>query len=133
MAVSLPEADAVVVGAGAVGLWCACTLAEAGLRVVVLERDRPGAGASWANAGWVVPSHSVPLAEPSVLRRGLRWVLDPESPLYVPLRPDATLWRWLWQFRSSSTEPHVRRARPLLVRLQRRSAQLYERLAARAP
>ncbi|MDR5675283.1 MAG: FAD-dependent oxidoreductase [Armatimonadota bacterium] len=133
MAVSLPEADAVVVGAGAVGLWCACTLAEAGLRVVVLERDRPGAGASWANAGWVVPSHSVPLAEPGVLRRGLRWVLDPQSPLYVPLRPDATLWRWLWQFRSSSTEPHVRRALPLLVRLQRRSAELYERLAARAP
>ncbi len=131
--VSLANPEAVVVGAGAVGLCCACALAEAGLRAVVLERDRPGAGASWGNAGWVVPSHSVPLAEPSVLRRGLRWALDPHSPLYVPLRPDASLWKWLWQFRRSSTESHVRRAVPLLVRLQRRSVELYEQLAARAP
>lgn len=119
-----------MVGAGAVGLWCACTLAEAGLRVTVLERRHPGAGASWGNAGWVVPSHSVPLAHPGALRRGLRWLLDPESPLYVPLRLEGRLWSWLWQFRRFSTPAHVRRAVPLLVRLQRRSAELYGQLAA---
>ncbi|MER3459960.1 MAG: FAD-dependent oxidoreductase, partial [candidate division GAL15 bacterium] len=70
----MDQPDAVVIGAGTVGLSCACALAEAGLRILVLERHRPGAGASWANAGWVVPSHSVPLAEPGVVRRGLRWL-----------------------------------------------------------
>lgn len=125
----MDQPDAVVVGAGAVGLWCACCLARRGLRVVVLERDRPGAGASWANAGWVVPSHSVPLAHPGALRRGLRWLVDPESPLYVPPRADRRVWGWLWRFAKSSTPAHVRRALPLLVRLQRRSLQLYEDLA----
>ncbi len=131
MAVERP--DAVVIGAGAVGLWCAVELARAGLRVLVVERDRPGAGASWGNAGWVVPSHSVPLAEPGALRRGLRWALDPASPLYVPPRWDRKLWRWLWQFRRYSTPAHVDRALPVLVRLQQRSVALYEALSAEGP
>ncbi len=127
----MPQPDVAVVGAGAVGLCCAWALAQRGLRVVVLERDRPGAGASWANAGWVVPSHSVPLAEPGALRRGLRWLVDPASPLYVPPRADRALWGWLWRFRNSSTRGHVLRALPCLVRLQRRSLHVYQDLARR--
>lgn len=128
---ALGHPDAVVIGAGAVGLSCACALRETQLEVLVLERERPGAGASWANAGWVVPSHSVPLAEPGVVRRGLRWLVHPESPVYVPMRPDPAVWGWLWRFWRSATGAHVRRALPLLARLQRRSLQLYEQLACR--
>jgi len=122
-----------VVGAGAVGLCCACALAEAGLQVAVVERQQPGAGASWANAGWVVPSHSVPLAAPGAVRRGLRWMLHPESPVHVPPRADPALWAWVWRFWKSSTPAHVRRSLPVLVRLQRRSLQHYERLAQEEP
>ena len=43
--------DAVVVGAGAIGAACAYELACAGLRVTVVERAEPGAGASGASAG----------------------------------------------------------------------------------
>ncbi|MDQ3573024.1 MAG: glycine oxidase ThiO [Actinomycetota bacterium] len=45
----------VVVGAGAIGLACAWRAAQAGLRVRVLERDEPGAGASGAAAGMLAP------------------------------------------------------------------------------
>ncbi|WP_280372582.1 FAD-dependent oxidoreductase [Pseudomonas sp. BN411] len=49
------EADIVVVGAGLVGSSLALRLAENGVRVVVLEADQPGSGASGRNAGHVQP------------------------------------------------------------------------------
>jgi glycine oxidase len=47
--------DVVVVGAGVVGCAVAREAARAGLRVVVLERGRPGMEASWAAAGMLSP------------------------------------------------------------------------------
>ena len=47
--------DAIVVGGGVIGLACAWRLAQRGLDVVVLERDRPGAGASDVAAGMLAP------------------------------------------------------------------------------
>lgn len=49
---ALPEkADVVIVGAGFTGLSAGLTLARAGRDVVVLEKDRPGEGASSRNGG----------------------------------------------------------------------------------
>ena len=49
------EADVVIVGAGYTGLWTAYYLARAqpSLRIIVLEREIAGFGASGRNAGWV--------------------------------------------------------------------------------
>ena len=47
--------DAVIVGAGVIGLAIAWRAAQAGLRVRVLERDEPGAGASGVAAGMLAP------------------------------------------------------------------------------
>ena len=49
------EADVVVIGAGFTGLSAALHLAEAGKRVVVLEAETPGWGASGRNGGQVNP------------------------------------------------------------------------------
>lgn len=49
---ALPEkADVVIVGGGFTGMGAAIPLARAGRNVVVLERDRPGDGASSRNGG----------------------------------------------------------------------------------
>lgn len=47
------RADVAIVGAGYTGLWAAKTLAEAGLKAVVLEAHRVGWGASGRNGGQV--------------------------------------------------------------------------------
>lgn len=49
------EHDALIVGAGVIGLACAWRAAQRGLDVLVLERDRPGAGASNVAAGMLAP------------------------------------------------------------------------------
>jgi len=61
--------DVAVVGAGILGLCAALALAEAGLRVVVLEAHAIGAGASGRNGGLVVPS--LPRIGPELLAEKL--------------------------------------------------------------
>ncbi len=57
------SADAVVVGGGTVGAWCAYFLARAGLeRVVLVEKDRLGQGASSRAAGMVRTQGGTPWA-----------------------------------------------------------------------
>ncbi len=56
-------ADAVVVGGGTVGAWCAYFLRESGLdRVVLLEKDRLGQGASSRAAGVIRTQGGTPWA-----------------------------------------------------------------------
>jgi glycine oxidase len=60
--------DVVVVGAGVIGLACAWRAAQRGLEVCVLERDRPGAGASEVAAGMLVPATEVDFGEEALGR-----------------------------------------------------------------
>lgn len=89
----------VVVGAGVIGLLCAYEVRRRGAAVTLIDKGRPGAGCSWANNGWVVPSYSAPLPAPGLVRTSLAWMLRPGSPLYIRPRPDPDLVRWLWAFR----------------------------------
>ena len=63
---------AIVVGAGIVGLSTAHHLRRAGLEVRVLDAEHVAAGASWGNAGWLTPTLTIPLPDPSILAAGLR-------------------------------------------------------------
>ncbi len=72
-----------VIGSGMIGLATAYNLARRGAEVVVVA-DRPaGAGASGNNAGWVVPAESGPVPGPGIVLQTLRWMLKPDSPVYV--------------------------------------------------
>jgi D-amino-acid dehydrogenase len=92
-----------VVGAGMVGLSTAWFLQQHGLQVTVHDRQRVAAGSSRGNAGWLTPALTAPLPEPAVLRYGLRAVVSPSSPVYVPVRPDPQLLRFLAGFVRHST------------------------------
>jgi glycine/D-amino acid oxidase-like deaminating enzyme len=58
------EADVAIVGAGFTGLWTAHSLlrADPALRVVVLEAEVAGFGASGRNGGWCVGDYGGPVA-----------------------------------------------------------------------
>jgi glycine oxidase len=63
--------DAIVVGGGAIGLACAWRAARRGLRVRVLERDEPGAGASSVAAGMLAPVGEANWGEDALLRMAI--------------------------------------------------------------
>jgi glycine oxidase len=63
--------DLVVVGAGAIGLASAWRAARAGLSVLVLERDEPGAGASGVAAGMLAPVTEADFGEQELLALNL--------------------------------------------------------------
>lgn len=65
-------ADVVVVGGGVIGLAVAWRAAGRGMRVLVLERERPGAGTSRVAAGMIAPIAEARPAEEPLLELGLR-------------------------------------------------------------
>ncbi len=125
------ESDVVVIGGGVVGVSTAFFLRERGASVTLLERGGLAAGASYGNAGWIFPSHSIPLPGPGVTGKALGWLLDPESPLYIrpTLRP--AMLRWLWRFWKACDLESAKRGFALNRELGLASRACYESLAAR--
>lgn len=119
-----------IIGGGVIGLCTAYYAAKRGHRVTVLERlPRDRDGCSFGNAGMVVPSHFIPLAAPGAVGLALRWMWNPESPLYIKPRLDPDLISWGWKFLRASTRGHVRRAAPLIRDLSFASRACFEGLA----
>ncbi len=121
--------DVVVVGGGVIGLCSAYYLKHLGASVAVLDKGDYSDGASWVNAGLLVPSHLEPIAAPGVVAQGLKWLADPESPFYIKPRIDMELTRWLWRFQAACTKKNVERAIPVLRDLALASLELHDDLS----
>ena len=117
----------VVVGGGVIGMSCAYYLARGGAEVVVLERERIGAGASWGNAGTASPGHP-PLNRPGRVAQAIRQMLDPTSPLYVHPSWNPGLWRWLLGFARYCTAEHVAHAMAVMGPLGKDALTLFDEL-----
>ena len=119
------DADVVVVGAGAIGLAIAYELAGRGLAPVVVEQSKPGVGTSWGNAGCIVPSHVIPLAEPGMFTTALRSVLSGQGPVTLRPVPNPHLLQWIIRFLRHCRPQAVEAAAPVLAALGRLSAELH--------
>lgn len=122
-----PDRHTVVVGGGVIGVCCAYFLAKRGTRITLLEREQIGRAASYGNAGSIAPGHP-PINKPGRVRQALKSLLDPLSPLYVALRFDPVLARWLWSFSRTCTEEHVEYSMKILAPLGHASRALFDEL-----
>ena len=106
-AVSPDTRQATVIGAGLVGLSCALYLQRAGFHVRLIDRDAPGKGASYGNAGVIAVSSVEPVATVGVLRKVPRMLLDDLAPLSIrwPYMPRLT--PWLLRFLAASRPSRV--------------------------
>ena len=105
----------VVCGGGIIGLSCAYYLAREGYRVTVVERNAEGADScAQGSAGYISPSHIMPISSPGMILQGLKWMMNSRSPFYVKPRLDGDLLRWGWLFARACTKEHTRRAAPVL-------------------
>lgn len=123
--------NVVIIGGGAIGLCSAYYLHQAGATVTVIDKGDFGHGSSLHNAGYVCPSHFIPLASPGIISQGLKWMLSPTSPFYMKPRLDPAFISWAWKFKQSCTAENVRRAAPLLCDLGNASLSLYKEFAQR--
>lgn len=100
----------VIIGGGIVGLSSAFYLKKAGHAVTIIDQTDFSSSCSYGNAGYICPSHFIPLATPGIVKQGLRWMLNSQSPFYVQPRLDWSLIQWGWHFMRAATAKRVEAA-----------------------
>ena len=100
----------VVLGGGIIGLSSAYYLRESGHHVTLIDKTDISTNCSYGNAGYVCPSHFIPLATPGIVKQGLKWMWDSRSPFYVQPRFDLSLIDWGLKFMKAATAEKVAQA-----------------------
>src|SRR5216684_4253663 len=117
---SMARTDAIVLGAGIVGVSVALHLVKRGLAVALVDRGKPGQGTSYGNAGIIEANTLFPAAFPASLKSLIRIALKraPEANYHAGFLPQVA--PWLLEFRRNSAPERliatVRVMRPLFGR-----------------
>lgn len=107
-----------IVGAGIVGLSTALSLQQAGYRVTLIDRDDPGMGASFGNAGLFADYARLPFTKFAMLRKMPGMLLDRTSPLSMQGRYLPNLVPYGWGFFKSCFRSNYEKGRAALTSLQ---------------
>ncbi len=121
--------NVVVIGAGIVGACIAHALLRGGAQVTLVDRDEPGRGASFGNSGAISTGSVAPLAMPGVIASSPRMLLDPTSPLHVPLSYLPRALPWLTRFALAARPAEVERISLALHQLHRAAVEHHIALA----
>ncbi|STZ77426.1 NAD(P)/FAD-dependent oxidoreductase [Bergeriella denitrificans] len=89
--------DMAVVGGGIIGLGCALALQQAGVKTLVLEKERLCGGTSRGNAGHIATEQVFPIASPEVLKQLPAMLSDPLGPLRMDWRYLPRIAPWFLQ------------------------------------
>ena len=124
--------NAIVVGAGVVGLCCASHLQQRGHRVTLIDPRPPGEYCSRGNAGCFSRASCVPLGLQGLWKQEPAWLLDPTGPLHIPPRYSLQIAPWLWRFQRASSMARVSRIADALHALLTVTLDKWRPLAAHA-
>lgn len=122
--------EIVIIGGGVIGLCSAYYLSKAGHRVTVIDQSTMDYGASYVNAGYVSPSHIIPLAAPGVMKQGLKWMFNSSSPLFIRPRFEKDFIEWAWAFNKSCTSQNVQRSINAIKEITLLSSDLFSEIKA---
>ncbi|MFD1160996.1 NAD(P)/FAD-dependent oxidoreductase [Hwangdonia seohaensis] len=115
-----------VIGGGIIGLCSAYYLQKEGHQVTIVDQSNLDSGASYINAGYLAPSHIIPLSAPGVMKKGLKWMFNKSSPLYIKPRLDLDFLKWTLAFNKSCNSKHVEKAIPTIKAISLLSQDLYD-------
>jgi len=118
----------VIIGGGVIGLCSAYYLNKSGHQVTVIDKSNMDAGASYVNAGYLTPSHIIPLAAPGMISQGLKYMFNSASPFYMKPRLNISFLEWAWAFKKSSTSEKVAKAMPHIRDINILSRELYDEI-----
>ena len=121
-------ANIIIIGGGIIGLSSAYYLLQQGHQITIVDKTDMLDGCSYGNAGYVSPSHFVPLASPGIVKQGFKWMTDSKSPFYVQPRLSKSLVNWGMKFIKSATKGNVDASAIPLRDINLLSKQLYEDL-----
>ncbi|MBI5373645.1 MAG: FAD-binding oxidoreductase [Sphingobacteriales bacterium] len=100
----------IIIGGGIIGLSSALYLRKSGWDVTVIDKGDFLDNCSYGNAGYICPSHFIPMATPGIVKQGLKWMWNSKSPFYVQPRLDLSLVSWGLKFMRSANPEKVEAA-----------------------
>ena len=124
------QRDAVIVGAGIIGVCVARYMQMAGLKVTLIDRDDIGDGCSYGNAGVLCTFAAQPAATPDVWKKLPGWILDPLGPVSLKLGHLPALLPWLKKFAQAAQPQHQQPIGDAMLTLNNPSVDLFRQLLA---
>ena len=125
------EKTLAIIGAGVVGLCCALQAQARGYQVTLFDRDLPGQGASFGNAGYLATELIDPLSTVDTLKQAPRLWLNPKGPVCLPWNHLLKVLPWLGRFIKAAHPDNARHSREALTQLNRESVPAWQRLLSK--
>ena len=121
--------DLHIIGGGIIGLAAAVMLQARGVKVLLLDANEVGQGASLGNAGHIATEQVFPIADASMLRHVPAMLLNPTGPLRIDWRYLPRLMPWAMQLLMNMRPEPFERIHQALLSLNQNSLQAWQGFA----
>ncbi|MCV3271829.1 NAD(P)/FAD-dependent oxidoreductase [Roseobacter sinensis] len=99
----------IIIGAGIVGVSTGIWLRRYGVEVMLVDRQAPGQGTSYGNAGVLAACSMVPVTAPGLIAKAPGMLRDKDFPLFLRWAYLPKLAPWLMRYLSHANDSETRR------------------------